>query len=44
MTAKQRIMLLRLQERIKKNPEYTQKIGIEVCWNRNKEKKAGEEK
>lgn len=39
MTAKQRILALRLLEKQKKNPELTKKVGVEIKITKPKEAK-----
>lgn len=35
MTARERILAIRLLEKQEKNPEYTQRIGIQVAMKKN---------
>ena len=36
LTVRERILMLRIKERVDKNPEYAKKIGIQACIVENK--------
>ena len=42
MSPRERIMMLRLYEKVSKNKEYAEKIGVEIAVNHNGEKSKNE--
>lgn len=39
MTYKERVLALRLKEKLEKNPEYANRIGVEIALIRSEERK-----